>query len=180
MSLDEHHYRHVLISQLRKVYADANAATPKRYTYEEWQYFLKLLGENEEDASYHRKPPTSKEEQREAAEIEQNNNPETGKTAQDRPGGERGRPGEANAGADRGTQVTKWSWIGAQSPLMGDQEEAEWLLERFFQRLEESLKSDERSKQGEKATEYSKGLHTLSSMQGGEDSSSSDKAVSRD
>ncbi|KIW86741.1 uncharacterized protein Z519_12654 [Cladophialophora bantiana CBS 173.52] len=125
---DAHHYRHVLLSQIRKVYADASAATPKTYTYEEWQDFLKLLGEDEADASYHRRAPAHGGKGNEARETEKDQQ------------------------EDKDTRVAQWSWIDPQSPLMGDKEEAEWLLERLFQRLEESLHSD--TKQTENAKHY--------------------------
>jgi potassium channel subfamily K, other eukaryote len=148
---DEHHYRHVLISQLRRVYADSQAATPKKYTYEEWQYFLKLLGEDEEDASLHRRAPTHGEEEMEAAMKERNDDPDSS-----------AKPDIAAAGratdADDG-RTSKWSWIGVQSPLMADKEEAEWLLERFFERLEQSLVADVKSAQQKKAEGYTEGLH---------------------
>ncbi|EXJ57667.1 uncharacterized protein A1O5_12457 [Cladophialophora psammophila CBS 110553] len=129
---DAHHYRHVLLSQIRKVYADASAATPKKYSYEEWQDFFKLLGEDEADASYHRRAPAHGGKGNEAREAEKDHQ------------------------ADKDTQVAKWSWIDPQSPLMGDKEEAEWLLERLFQRLEESLHSD--TKQTENAKHYTSDL----------------------
>ncbi|OAP59113.1 hypothetical protein AYL99_06411 [Fonsecaea erecta] len=148
---DAHHYRHVLISQIRRVYADASAATPKKYSYDEWQYFLKLLGEDEADASFHRRAPTHGDKESEAREAEENHN-EGGNLDIGRHGAARGREGEGNSSV----RAAKWSWIGAQSPLMGDKEEAEWLLERLFQRLEESLRSD--TIQTENAKHYTRDL----------------------
>ena len=169
---DEHHYRHVLIAQLRKVYADTQAATPKKYTYEEWQFFLKLLGEKEDDPSYHRKAPTHGEEEREANRVE-------GNDSQEQPDQETQQARADNAGeeyADGDDQVTRWSWIGAQSPLMGDKEEAEWLLERFFKRLEESLKPDAKTKQTGESNHYTAGLHNAQEEK--DESSSSEKTMS--
>jgi potassium channel subfamily K len=34
-----------------------------------------------------------------------------------------------------------WSWVGSRSPLMGSQEEAEWILERLIARLGEELRA---------------------------------------
>jgi potassium channel subfamily K len=33
----------------------------------------------------------------------------------------------------------KWSWVGSQSPLMGDQNEAEWILGHLTRKLEKEL-----------------------------------------
>jgi potassium channel subfamily K, other eukaryote len=179
---DEHHYRHVLIGQLRKFYADAQATTPKKYSYEDWQYFLRLLGEKEDDPSYHRKAPTNAEEEKEINQAE-------GSNGQERPDQEtqdlnakdpstRGKGyTSASEASDNDGPTAKWSWIGAQSPLMGDKEEAEWLLERFFQRLEESLRSDANRNQTRQGQEYKTGLHEAERER--DASSSSERTVSR-
>jgi potassium channel subfamily K len=177
---DEHHYRRVLISQLRRVYADTQAALPKKYTYDEWQYFLKLLGENEEDVRYHRKAPTHGQEEREARQVEENNNQQGGQSgADEKRRGDMGRQGGAytgeRGGDDEDVQVTKWSWVGAQSPLMGDKEEAEWLLERFFQRLEESLIAEAKTKQTERGKEYTSNLNESNH---GDASNNSERSIS--
>ncbi|OQV07573.1 hypothetical protein CLAIMM_11985 isoform 2 [Cladophialophora immunda] len=168
---DVHHYRRLLISQIRRVYADASAATPKKYSYDEWQYFLKLLGEDEADPSYHRRAPTHGEMAKEAREAKENNN-EGGNL-------DIGRKGAAFDGErqeDQDVQVAKWSWIGAQSPLMGDKEEAEWLLERLFERLEASLRSD--TTQTEKAKHYTRDLEEQKRRE--EDGAGSERTMSQD
>lgn len=63
----------------------------------------------------------------------------------------------------------KWSWIGVRSPLMDEKEEAEWLLERFFERLEESLGAEARTKEMEKGQDYA--THLPESRQQEDDSS---------
>jgi hypothetical protein len=54
---DIHHYQHMLIKEVRRVYEDLNASEPKKYGYGEWAYFLELLVEDEEVPKYHRKAP---------------------------------------------------------------------------------------------------------------------------
>lgn len=97
-----HHHQYLLIKELRQMYQYVNATPPKEFDYEEWVYFLKLLGEEETYSEYHRKPygthPTDEEEK------------------------------------------TKWSWIGHRSPLLGDKQEAEWLVEALADKLERGLK----------------------------------------
>ncbi|EXJ95278.1 hypothetical protein A1O1_00398 [Capronia coronata CBS 617.96] len=129
---DEHHYRHALLSEIRKVYADTTAATPKRYSYAEWARFLQLLGEDEHDSSYHSR----------AIDAERGSSTEEG-------------PNESKQEAtfsrkDEGKdaeQKKSWSWLGVRSPLMGDKEEAEWLLEKLLQRLEQSLHGEGKEKE---------------------------------
>ncbi|KAL1859165.1 hypothetical protein Plec18167_007454 [Paecilomyces lecythidis] len=111
-----HHYQYLLMHEIRKLFTYANSEPPKRFSYEEWAYYLKLLGEDESVATFHRAPPleadTTSTQQTEYSEGE---NESHGKTP-------------------------KWSWMGNRSPLMGDKEEAEWLLEAMSERLERELK----------------------------------------
>jgi len=104
-----HHYQYLLIQELRKMFRYTNSSPPKRFSYEEWAYYLKLLGEDESVSHHHCAPRGS------------------------------ARGGERNKG--------KWSWIGQRSPLMGDREEAEWLLDALADKLEEEIKRlrDEKS-----------------------------------
>ncbi|KAH8703513.1 putative potassium channel [Talaromyces proteolyticus] len=104
-----HHHQFLLIKELRQMFKYINMTPPKEFEYEEWVYFLKLLGEEEAHDKSHRKPYIDASE-----------------------GGKE---------EDRG----KWSWIGHRSPLLGDKQEAEWLLEALADKLERGLRqlSDE-------------------------------------
>jgi len=84
------------------MYQHLNATPPKEFEYEEWVYFLKLLGEEETYNEYHRKPYSS--------------HPKDGE------------------------EEKTWSWIGHRSPLLGDKQEAEWLVEALSDKLERGLK----------------------------------------
>ena len=113
---DEHHYRYLLIKEIRNVYEHLNAEPPRKYTFEEWAYYLKLLGEDEASPEFHRKAPWN-------VETTDHRDPDMG-TAGEKDGNE---------------AVRQWSWMGNRSPLMGEKEEAEWLLERLTLTLEEDL-----------------------------------------
>ena len=139
---DEHHYRHILISEIRKVYMDVNSPESKKYSYEEWAYYLKLLGEDERDAKFHRKPPVEVERPGDRlgngsrVEEEQHMTGQSG-----------GKENDAFAAKEHGEDescdsagVKKWSWVGNRSPLMGDKSEPEWILENLFRKLEEDLR----------------------------------------
>jgi potassium channel subfamily K len=97
-----HHHQYLLIKELRQMYQHLNATPPKEFEYEEWVYFLKLLGEEETYNEYHRKPYSS--------------HPKDGE------------------------EEKTWSWIGHRSPLLGDKQEAEWLVEALSDKLERGLK----------------------------------------
>jgi potassium channel subfamily K len=51
-----HHHQYLLMKELRQMYQYVNATPPKEFPYEQWVYFLKLLGEEETYSEYHRKP----------------------------------------------------------------------------------------------------------------------------
>lgn len=112
------HYRHYLLMKAMKdVVQHMNASPPRKYTYAEWTWFLKLLGEDESKSDHHR---------------------ELGNV---RDGEERGdMSGTAQAGAREGDgAVQPWSWMGPKSPLMSSIDEPQWVLERLMSTLEEQI-----------------------------------------
>jgi len=114
---DIHFYHFVLARELRQVMRDVDAALLKQYTYSEWSYFLRLLGQNESDASRHRKPPIKADRSK--------NHPDLGKA-----GGKNSESGEPYS----------WSWLGTRSPFMGNKTEAQWILERLSETIEREMK----------------------------------------
>ncbi|KAL1648335.1 hypothetical protein SLS58_002088 [Diplodia intermedia] len=120
LARDIHFYHFVLAKETRKVMKDLNASPPKQYSYQEWAYYLKLVGQDEANPGGHRKPPT-------IPERNKNHKADLG----------------AGAGTIRfdGEQVYAWSWLGTRSPLMGSKSEAEWILERLSTVLEHELKT---------------------------------------
>lgn len=143
------------------MYKDSAAATPKKYSYAEWAYFLRLLGEDENDASYHSRARAHVKSQatqsNELAEVSSRSTRKAG------PGGHEGASKRAKVDAGRessGPSVSAqgWSWIGTQSPLMGDKEESEWLIEKLFQRLEESLRDTKQEPERRIREQFHRGI----------------------
>lgn len=113
--IHEHHY--LLIKELRNVMKHLNENPPRRYTYEEWAWFLKLMGQDESSIESHRRAPIKvKKSKGSKPDIQQ---------------------AQSN---DQEDSITPWSWLGNRSPLMGETEEAEWVLERLSVTLETELK----------------------------------------
>ncbi len=119
VSKDAHEYHYQLIREFRNVMKHLDENPPRRYTYEEWAWFLKLMGEDEDNQSSHRKAPINVRN-----DYQGNREPDMQK-------------GGAENRADERRQ---WSWLGNRSPLMGDKGEAEWVLERLAITLEKELK----------------------------------------
>ncbi|MCJ1285925.1 Potassium channel [Xylographa opegraphella] len=116
---DIHLYHYLLVKEIRKVMPEIGLTPPKKYSYHEWAWFLRLMGEDENSADFHRKAP-----------IEE-------------PIGEGPQMQKAVTDVNNEqiiSEQNQWSWLGARSPLMGDTEEAEWVLDRLSMTLERELK----------------------------------------
>ncbi|KAK2798956.1 Potassium channel [Onygenales sp. PD_10] len=111
------HRQHLLIREIRKLYGDLGSTPPRKYSYDEWHYYLSLVGRAESCSSYINVP---------VAQLDEPQGPQIGLepsiTAEELKG-----------------KARKWSWIGPRSPLMGDQDEAQWLFEALSSTLEHEL-----------------------------------------
>ncbi|KAL1611439.1 hypothetical protein SLS59_000158 [Nothophoma quercina] len=110
---DIHFYHFVLSKEIRQLMKDVDASPPRQYSYSEWAYYLRLLGQDENDPSSHRRA-------RNQHKHDNGSTPDLG-TADD---------GDEQA----------WSWLGIRSPLMGNASEAQWLLRRLSARLEREMR----------------------------------------
>jgi potassium channel subfamily K, other eukaryote len=108
-------YHYILISEIASVTKHLKSKPPKKYTYAEWAWFLKLIGEDESSAETHRKANPHVHGKK-LAKADSNTTNKTG-----------------------GGQTEKWSWVGSHSPLMGSQEESEWILQKLTGRLKQEL-----------------------------------------
>ncbi|KAI1826685.1 voltage-gated potassium channel [Xylaria intraflava] len=118
-------YHLVLIDEMRRVSRHLQDSPSRKYTFQEWAWYLRLIGEDESDASTHRGPAKRPQPVH------------FGKTS----------------GADVSSQTgdLKWSWVGHRSPLMDLRDEAEWILDKLGQKLrQELLDTFERRKDHEK------------------------------
>jgi potassium channel subfamily K len=111
---DIHFYHFVLAKEIRRLMKDLEASPPKQYTYEEWTYYLRLIGQDEDDSSRHRRPEDQHQHNKGDA-------PDIGT-------------------ADDGDTVA-WSWLGIRSPLMGNTNEPQWLLQRLSATLEAEMRN---------------------------------------
>ncbi|CAN9263367.1 unnamed protein product [Alternaria sp. RS040] len=106
-------YHFVLAKEVRKLMKDVESSSSKQYEYHEWQYYLRLIGQDEDDASKHRRPKAN-------AHHDDGEAPDIGS-------------------ADDGKKLA-WSWLGIRSPLMGNQSEPQWLLQRLAMKLESEMR----------------------------------------
>ena len=113
-----HYYHYLLIKEFRNVMKHLNESPPRKYSYDEWAWFLKLMGEDEGSHVSHRKPPVK------VNNFSPDKEPDIAQGQTD----------------DEEGKLRQWSWLGNRSPLMGETEEAEWVLERLSMTLEKELK----------------------------------------
>ncbi|KAB5515665.1 hypothetical protein GE09DRAFT_1231200 [Coniochaeta sp. 2T2.1] len=165
-------YHITLIDEIRRVTQDLKCQPPRKYTFREWAWYLRLIGEDEDDAERHPKACVKVKQATKHARFGRLQlRPGGGNTAAeadaqdgtvtaDGDGNENGK-GKATGdgrekypenkqGERRGKQQQEeeadsgplgWSWVGSNSPLIGSQEEAEWILERLTARLGQELRA---------------------------------------
>lgn len=121
-------FHFLLISEIQVLTKHLKSQKPHKYSFEEWAWYLKLIGEDESSAETHRKArPKAKHRHHHHHDKRTNDSPEKGQ--------------DENTDSEH---VTTWSWVGNRSPLMGSQEETEWILDRLMERLRESLSAEGR------------------------------------
>ncbi len=115
------HYRfYLLMKVMKNVVQHMGATPPRQYTYAEWTWFLRLLGEDESSPDRHRSPWEAHE-----SELAATANGEGPASIRDKDG-----------------RLKPWSWLSQRSPLMTAVDEPKWVLERLMQALERDLRQD--------------------------------------
>ncbi|KAL8971161.1 MAG: hypothetical protein Q9183_001184 [Haloplaca sp. 2 TL-2023] len=122
ISNSKHTYRYLLIREFRNVLNHLDEQPPRRYSYEEWAWYLKLMGENEDVSHSHRQPPVHVSNEKSKGELDMQQGPTDDVGEKD--------------------QKQAWSWLGNRSPLMGELGEAEWVLQRLSATLEKELRRE--------------------------------------
>lgn len=112
----QQHHCYLLARELQSLYRTMQHKPNKRYGYDEWAYYLALIGEDEAEIEFHQE-----------AMIKE-------------PHDKRHEGSSPHEKTDYKPRHGRWSWIGPGSPLMGEKEETEWLLEALARRLEQILK----------------------------------------
>ncbi|GAB7357719.1 hypothetical protein MBLNU459_g0381t1 [Dothideomycetes sp. NU459] len=101
---------YIIMKEIQNVVEHLDADPPRKYTYSEWTWLLKLLDQDESDPEGHRRPGQPRHQERDVVV-----------------------PVEI-----RGKQA--WSWMGQESPLMSSENEANWILKRLLKKMERELR----------------------------------------
>ena len=154
---DSHVYHYLLIKEFRSVMKHLNESPPRKYSYDEWAWFLKLMGEDEAHHASHRAPPVKI----------------TNASPEKEPDMQQGQTD------DKEGEIRQWSWLGNRSPLMGETEEAEWVLERLSMTLEKELKKQSDANDRARAANHSGDLvKKVESSDGSESTAQEEKKPS--
>ncbi|PFH62015.1 hypothetical protein XA68_15451 [Ophiocordyceps unilateralis] len=126
----------LLISEIQNVAKHLREDEPRRYSFEEWAWYLGLIGEDERRPEMHRKA-IPKEKRKHAYHRHHAHKHKHGRHHHHN----QQEPTATTVVDDEGVEddLVKWSWVGKYSPLVGGQEETEWILERLMMSLHESL-----------------------------------------
>jgi potassium channel subfamily K len=122
MPKSKRHYHTMLIKEIGSVMRHLNSSPPRKYSFDEWAWYLKLIGEDESSPETHRKAIRKPKRTCEGL-------------------------GTATGRKLDEDETVKWSWVGNRSPLMGNKEEAEWVLERLTKTLERELEAMRREEE---------------------------------
>ncbi|KAH7243821.1 hypothetical protein B0J15DRAFT_565141 [Fusarium solani] len=114
-------FHFLLISEIKVIATHLKESKPHRYTFDQWAWYLKLMGEDEHNAQMHCKATP------------------------------KGKARDPSHG-DSDMELT-WSWVGPGSPLVGSQEESEWIFNRLVDRLWDSLSSERKRRLWDHARE---------------------------
>ncbi|CAK7265862.1 hypothetical protein SEPCBS57363_001797 [Sporothrix epigloea] len=127
-------YHCVLIDEIAQVTQHLRHSPPRKYSFQEWAWFLKLIGEDERNADLHRRAHTKPRKK-----LWHHNRNSDHHTS------EHGKKSPDMNPDDEDPSRLQWSWVGARSPLMGSQEEAEWILDKLTKRLQAELRTTRES-----------------------------------
>ncbi|KAI0022860.1 hypothetical protein F4780DRAFT_731927 [Xylariomycetidae sp. FL0641] len=139
---DKAEYHLILMDEISRVTKHLRHSPPRKYTFKEWAWYLRLIGEDERNPRTHRKPQRTPAHTHEG----QVDHIVTSSPHEEQEGH------HDHADSEYGGQ-TKWSWVGHRSPLMDSREEAEWILDRLERRLLQELEDVVRRKSGEDGLE---------------------------
>ncbi|KAI1777115.1 voltage-gated potassium channel [Hypoxylon cercidicola] len=137
-------YHLVLMDEISRVTQHLRHSPPRKYTFKEWAWYLRLIGEDESNAGNHREPekrPRRRSSRNLGSRLASSNgSASTGAdSASEGHKSQQHGGGSEEAEADEERDRPKWSWVGHRSPLMDTREEAEWILDKLEQKLREEL-----------------------------------------
>lgn len=137
---DVHFYHHVLSREARRAQQDLNASPPKKYSWEEWEYFLRLVsnGDDSDGSLLRTRNHHMRTRQAESSTATTSNPSDPEKVPLD-PSTSRKSSQPSDLLAPGPFASSEWTWLSPRSPLMCEVSEAEWVLGALSRALEREL-----------------------------------------
>ena len=145
MDKDIQFYHYVLARECRNVQKHLNVSPPKQYTWPEWEYFLKLMGDEEESEGYAGQQisdvmvPERLRVPKGLASADGNIDRQTSAVLDMEAHRKEHKRRHRKSVKLEPRFDHHWSWLSDESPLMSSKSEAEWILERLSAALEREL-----------------------------------------
>ncbi|KAK4232588.1 outward-rectifier potassium channel TOK1 [Podospora fimiseda] len=143
-------YHVTLLEEIARVTSHLKHHPPKKYSFHEWAWFLRLIGEDEGDSERHKRARNyidggnhGKRECKLALGKAKNKDKAKEEVIEDQEKADSSHHNTDHGNDEKKDSEHPWawgSWVGSKSPLMGEKEEAEWILERLIERLGEELR----------------------------------------
>ena len=124
----EHDLARDLFQTIKSVAHDFRSEKPKRYTYEEWSHFTKLV-------RFSRRQRQRRQRRRQPWEEYNDSDDDDYENYLEQRDDEGEGENEEDDGDDDSNDPIEWDWIGEGSPMLADITEAEWVLDRLCESL---------------------------------------------
>lgn len=154
-------YHYVLARECRAVQRDLSASPAKAYSWEDWEYFLKLMGNEENPICCLGKHPASMNNKTQTDVIAADSSAQSGHARSHEgtdsndstPRPEKDTSDHSHSDHHHSKHhshtddfLRRWSWLSKDSPLMSSKSEAEWILDRLSGALERELERQQRGR----------------------------------
>ncbi|KAK6415994.1 hypothetical protein LTR95_017518 [Oleoguttula sp. CCFEE 5521] len=173
---DIHFYNYVLSRECRNVQKDLvnSGGSPKKYSWGDWEYYLRLMGNGQDDDDTKSFPGQSIPNALVPDAMRVDRRVSTRDTAvSPDPLAQRV---SKTASSDDSSWGQDWSWLSPSSPLMGTQTESQWILEKLSAALERELNRQRRGARKRPPISFAElKRHVRGEVLGGESSRTEDE-----
>lgn len=151
---DINFYHYILARETRDVLKNLGASPPKKYSWGDWEYFIKLIGNDlaMQDEKHSKYPGQHIPNILVPEHLAVHRPPTDTSLASPKLGHVHGD--EREALQNTRTWTMPWSWLSNESPLLATQNESQWIVERLTAALERELNRTRRGYQRKPPISY--------------------------
>ena len=155
---DMHFYHYVLARECRNLQKDLSASPPKHYDWIDWEYYLKLMGNQDDPVDYPGQvhpdilvpdnlralPSMESAETMTDGAVDRETELREWREEHEKHKKLLSHPKKHQKRRLTTMDLQDWSWLSSKSPLMATKSEAEWILDRLSAALERELNRQRR------------------------------------